>query len=308
MAGDWIKMRVWIASDPQTLAMADYLAGEQAFVDWLTNAASDGCDDPCNDGVTRNVTRVTRNVTARVTVSGLLLVWGIANDRGKRDEDDLILSPCFLNHLDEMSGIPCFGDAMNYVGWAFEEGSEKEIPAVRFPKFLLHNVPAEDRQRSTNAERQRRHREKTKKTSGDNSQENNLDSNVTRNVTVTPQRREENSRVKKSKDTHIKRAPYETRFEAFWQAFPKVRRQGKEAAAAAYKRAVTRLHLHPDPHAYLLERLALFAESDTAKSKYCWGPTPWLNQGHYDDDPAAWARDDPEDKPFDVADLHLDED
>ena len=107
-----------------------------------------------------------------------------------------------------------------------------------------------------------------------------------------------------------KRAPYETHFETFWEAFPKVRRQGKEAAAAAYKRAVIRLRLQPDAHAYLLERLALFAESDTAKTKYCWGPTPWLNQGHYDDDPAAWVRgeNEPDAKPFRAADLNLDGD
>jgi len=154
MAGDWIKMRVWLARDPQVISMADFLAGERSFMNWLTDPVRRVCDSNAYE-------HVTRNVTVSVTVVGLLQVWGVANDRGGVDGDDLILSHASLTTLDEVAGVPCFGAAMEHVGWATEDGG-----SVRFPRFLRNNIPAEDRSRKTAAERQRRYRE--------------------RNVTVTP--------------------------------------------------------------------------------------------------------------------------
>lgn len=178
MAGDWIKMRVWLASDPQTLGMADFLSVQRSFMDWLTDPVRRTCDESCYE-------HVTRNVTARVTVSGLLLVWGVANDRGKPDGDDLILCPCSLDHLDDIAGIPCFGDAMADVGWAVQEERTDGALAVRFPKFLQNNVPAEDRSRKNNAERQRRLRERRASGSVTDNDKGNATSNATSNVTVT---------------------------------------------------------------------------------------------------------------------------
>jgi len=285
MAGDWIKMRGGLFSSPKLIAMSHRLSKSPQFREWLIPGG----------GSQTNGQQVSDHALRCVTGALLTVTWSWSRAFGEELQNgDCLLCHVAVKDIDGIAGAPGVGEAMAHVGWAFD--SDKP-PGVILPKFFLeYNVPL------SNAEKQRAYREREKRKAS-----------VTKplptrsNKTVT--RVEENRVEKKKEETYIKkRAPYEARFEIFWQAFPKVRRQGKEAAATAYKRAIDRLHLHPDPHAYLLERLALFAESDTAKSKYCWGPTPWLNQGHYDDDPAAWARDDPEDKPFDVADLHLDED
>jgi hypothetical protein len=61
---------------------------------------------------------------------------------------------CDLIDIDEIAGIPGFGEAMQYVGWALHD-DEKD--AIILPNFTEWNTPAKDR---TAAERQRRFREK----------------------------------------------------------------------------------------------------------------------------------------------------
>jgi hypothetical protein len=61
---------------------------------------------------------------------------------------------CDLIDIDEIAGIPGFGEAMEYVGWALHD-DEKD--AIILPNFTEWNTPAKDR---TAAERQRRFREK----------------------------------------------------------------------------------------------------------------------------------------------------
>jgi hypothetical protein len=61
---------------------------------------------------------------------------------------------CDLLDIDEIAGIPGFGEAMEYVGWALHN-AEKD--AIILPNFTEWNTPAKDR---TAAERQRRYREK----------------------------------------------------------------------------------------------------------------------------------------------------
>lgn len=167
MAGDWITMRVWISRDPQTISMANYLSKQPAFSSRYVGTHMDRY--------------VTRNVTVSVTVVGLLQVWGVANDRGKPDGDDLVMSCTNIDTIDDIAGIPHFGDAMVYVGWLIHEENGSEEGQVRFPKFLRHNVPACERKREQNAERQRRYRERQRES------DENL-RNVTRNVTRNAKR------------------------------------------------------------------------------------------------------------------------
>jgi hypothetical protein len=173
MAGDWIKMRVWIARDPKVIAMTDHLATDREFMDWLTDPVRRRCQGSCYEHITRNVTRC-------VTVTGLLQVWGVANEVGRIDGDDLILRHTTIDRIDEIADVPCFGAAMRLVGWAAEELDAKGNPQIRFPNFLTNNVPTEDRQKRAAADRQRRYRQRH--------------SNVTRNVTKSRQRREEKKR------------------------------------------------------------------------------------------------------------------
>ncbi len=179
MAGDWIKMRVWIARDPKVIAIADFLATERAFMDWLTDPVHKTCDMTCYE-------HVTRNVTVSVTVTALLQVWGIANDQGKPSGDDLLLANCTLETIDEIAGVPRFGWAMESVGWAREDDRNK---TVTFPKFLEHNVPADDRKKASAAERQRRFRQKS---SGNRQRDNGV--TVTRDMSRNSNAREEKRR------------------------------------------------------------------------------------------------------------------
>lgn len=180
MAGDWIKMRVSLAKDPAVIAMADYLAECREFMDWLTDPVRVTCGKSAYE-------HVTRNVTVAVTVSALLVFWGVANEVGKPDGDDLVMRHATLDSIDEACGVPCFGEAMQFVDWAIAEENDGKR-AIRLPKFLINNVPAEDRSRKGNAERQKRFREKQ-------ASHGNAESNVTHNVTVT--HREEKKREEK---------------------------------------------------------------------------------------------------------------
>lgn len=147
MAGDWIKMRVWVSKDPKVIAIADYLASKRPFMDWVAGSFRARCDASAYECVTRSV-------TVSVTVCALLQVWGVACERGKPSGDDLLIEHANLSVIDEITGIPCFGAAMSSVLWAIEINGG----GVLLPKFLKNNVPVEDRRRSQAAERQRRRR------------------------------------------------------------------------------------------------------------------------------------------------------
>jgi hypothetical protein len=196
MAGDWIKMRVWIAKNPKVLAMTDYLSEQRTFINWLTDPVRASCKETCYEHVTPNVTRC-------VTVVGLLQVWGVSNEAGKRDGDDLILRHTTLSRIDEIADVPCFGEAMNYVGWAIEEDDEQGFTQVRLPNFLTNNVPVEDRTKASSAERQRRYRERKRQNPpGDDAEaDSEPPQGVTSRVTSQSNDREEKRRVEKRKNT-----------------------------------------------------------------------------------------------------------
>lgn len=113
---------------------------------------------------------VTRNVMRHVTVSSLVTVWGAANEH----TEDGIFPNADLSDLDDIAGIPGFGEAMQAVGWAEYHPDQNR---VILPNFEEWNTSGKSRA----AERQRRYRERQK----------GQQSDVTRDVTVTPQRRDE---------------------------------------------------------------------------------------------------------------------
>ena len=72
---------------------------------------------------------------------------------------------------------------------------------------------------------------------------------------------------------------------------PSHKKQSRRAAEKVY--AVTLRELakrESDPAAFLLDRATAYYSSPLGQTVYCNGPAPFLNQGHYDDDPAAWQR------------------
>lgn len=183
MAGDWIKMRVWLSRDPKVIRMADVLASDRVFMEWLTNPVRQRCVNSAYE-------HVTRNVTVALCVTALLVTWGSAREQGDRVGDDLVLAHCDFETLDAMTDLPGFGAALGSVGWA----SEQQDGSILFPKFFKDNESPDDRHKRQNAERQARHRQKLAEESNAKS---NVADNVTHNVTVTTEKRRE----EKSKST-----------------------------------------------------------------------------------------------------------
>ena len=178
MARDWIQMRVWLKKDPKVIQMADYLAGQRAFMDWLTEPVHQTCRESAYE-------HVTRNVTVALCVTGLCVTWGAAREQGDRDGDDLIVKNCNLETIAAISDTPCFGDAMAFVGWA-RCGKNN---STTFPNFFREAELPHERHRRANAERQARYRDRQK---GKGTRDNNVTGNALHNVTVTP--REEKSK------------------------------------------------------------------------------------------------------------------
>lgn len=208
MAGDWIKTRVWLCRDPKVIRMADFLAQQRGFISWLTDPVQKSCKESAYE-------HVKRNVTVALCVTGLVVTWGTARERGNREGEDLVLDCCELEEVSAIADIPCFGDAMAHVGWA----KQREDDCVVFPKFFKDHESPDDRHRRQNAARQSAFRERRQK-EGSNARVTSL-----RNVTVTP--REEKRRV----TTPI---PPSGAFLRFWSSWPRHHR--KESRGACWER------------------------------------------------------------------------
>ncbi|MBB3802027.1 hypothetical protein FHR47_002275 [Xanthomonas arboricola] len=100
---------------------------------------------------------VTRNVMRHVTVSSLLIVWGAANEH----TTDGIFRNADFSDIDDMVGIPGFGEAMQFVGWADYDESDN---SVSLPNFNEYNTSGAVRSAGakTGAARQKEYRERKK--------------------------------------------------------------------------------------------------------------------------------------------------
>jgi hypothetical protein len=92
----------------------------------------------------------------------------------------------------------------------------------------------------------------------------------------------------------IAKVNYSAAFESWYFTYP--RKVGKQAASAAYGRAIGRIASargisRQEAHAALLETTLRYAASPAGTAgKYTPHPATWLNDGRYDDDPAEWKR------------------
>lgn len=150
MAGDWIKMRVWLSRDPKVIAMANYLAYDRDFMNWLTDPVQQSCRESAFE-------HNARNVIVALCINALLVTWGTAREQGDRENDDLVINHADLLTIDSITDIPGFGDAMHSVGWAEER---EETGALVFPCFFKETESPDDRYRRQNAKRQAKYREK----------------------------------------------------------------------------------------------------------------------------------------------------
>lgn len=180
MAGEWIKMRTSLLTNPKVNGIARIIEQSPS----VGRVLSTGFNGSLREIVTRNVTR-------HVTVSSLLIIWGAANEHTK----DGIFRNADLSDIDDMVGVPGFGAAMVEVGWAeFDE----EANCVTLPNFIEYNTTGEERsaRAKTPAERQKEYRDRKKQ---EESYETVTVSDVTNDVTRN--RREEKNREEKSTPT-----------------------------------------------------------------------------------------------------------
>ena len=177
MAGEWIKMRVGLTTNPHVLRIAEHLLGSGEYVEWAGLSWGLGGYPPLSKEEADNERYVALRVTRYVTVTALPKFWGYANEHAKGDFIDGIRAQDVL----EITGIPGFASALESAGWL---EFDLEHGGVRMPNFEEHNTGHRERT-SAGAERQKRYRERKKaESSGD----------VTRDVTVTEReekRREE---------------------------------------------------------------------------------------------------------------------
>ena len=127
MAGDWIRIRRGIRQWPKTVAIARQLTSSREFMNWW----SDPVRQHCVTTVTEIVTF--ENVT-RVTACALVELWFAINDVVG---EDCRVPYMALSDIDDIVGVPGFGEAMLGVGWVVLHDEKGLV----FPNFSEHNVP-----------------------------------------------------------------------------------------------------------------------------------------------------------------------
>ncbi|THJ32392.1 hypothetical protein E8K88_11870 [Lampropedia aestuarii] len=165
MAGDWIKMRASLCTNPKVLMIAEIIGGSTD----VGRRMSTGFTGTLSEIVTSDVTR-------DITIGGLLRVWCATNEHTV----DGVWHNSTLKVIDQVAGIPGFGDAMASAGWAVFDAEEG---TVTMPNFLENNAPAKNNARSSSAERQARYREKKKAKSSEVTPADDVTQGVTRDVT-----------------------------------------------------------------------------------------------------------------------------
>lgn len=192
MAGDWIKMRVGLTTNPKVMRLAECLLDDGKYLDWAGLAYGIQGYPPSSEDESRNERHAALRVTRYVTVTALLRFWGYANEHEKSET----IAGIFPEDVDEIVGVPGFAHAIEAAGWAVFLPSG----GLSLPGFSEHNTSAGAR--SSGAERQKRYREKAKEFGESVTGK----SDVTRDVTVTPReekRREEKKEQKTTPDGEL---------------------------------------------------------------------------------------------------------
>lgn len=143
----WIKIRADLESDPRVHRMAAHIA--KSAPGYILTSQSKDLFGSVTDTVTRNALR-------DVTVMGLSRVWFAANDH----TTDGIFRHADLSYLDDLAHIPGFGAAMQSVGYAVHDA---EAHTVALPRFVEHNAPDKNGERSKTAAARRQQRLRDKK-------------------------------------------------------------------------------------------------------------------------------------------------
>ncbi|ASL01785.1 hypothetical protein [Xanthomonas citri] len=184
MAGDWIKMRTSLLTNPKVNGIARELEASAEVSERLSTGFRGTMDEI-----------VTRNVMRHVTVSCLLVIWGAANEHTK----DGVFRNADHSDIDDMVGIPGFAAAMELVGWL---NYDEESNSVTLPNFIEYNTSGDVRSAGakSNAQRQKEYRDR--KIALSTPSESNVtscnESNVTSNRREEKKREEENQNLSSS--------------------------------------------------------------------------------------------------------------
>lgn len=219
MAGDWIKMRVGLTTNPHVLRIAERLLESPEYLSWAGLSWGVGGYPPLSQEEADSEKYVALRVTRYVAVTALLKFWGYANEHCKGD----FVAGILPQDVIEITGVPGFSAALEYSGWA-EFDAKKG--GMRMPNFDEHNTGARDRS-SVGAERQKRYRERKKE------EEKRY---VTRDVTVTE--REEKRREEQIHHPTPNGGGGLPGFARFWETWPTSdRKQAKGKCLDAWKKA-----------------------------------------------------------------------
>lgn len=267
MAGDWIKMRTSLLTNPRVNGIARALESSCIAAQALTK------------GSVRVMSEVvTRDVMRHVTVSSLLVIWGAANEHTTNG----VFRNTDLTDIDDMVGIPGFGAAMQAEGWLL---FDEEETIVTLPNFEEYNTSGNARSigAKTAATRQKEYRQRQKFLLEKGNSEDEkivIDRDVTRDVTVTrhSNRREEKRREEeKHSSAHADLIP--SGFARFWETWPATSR--KTAKAECAKRWKARgLEAEAD---HILDHLVAMKTTRQWQEGYEPAPLTYLNQRRWED-------------------------
>lgn len=271
MAGDWIKVRTDLTSNPRVNGIARFLEQHPP----ASRALCPGHNGAPGDVMSRVTLRA-------VTVSLLVSVWGAANEH----TEDGTFHHCDLRDIDDLAGVAGFGEAMQSVGWALESTDDQTGQAiVLLPNFGEWNTTGKSRA----AERQRRYRERQRDVTRDVTR----DDNESRNV--TPPARE--SRVEEreggegracaregescNEDASTKSSSSKQtaqRFEEWWQHYP--RKKGRKPCKEIWRRK----QLDQKADQLIADTCARQVHDDQWVRGYAPNPQTYLNQERWEDD------------------------
>jgi hypothetical protein len=175
--------------------------------------------------------------------------------------------------IDEVARLArCTADELSHALTDIQNKRAAEV-VQRGDEVCIRNrrMYRESQKRKSNAERQERHRKQCRNGEG-------------------------NAGVAFEDDTEI-----ENHFILFWDLYP--RKVGKRDARGAWEKAIVVIRQESqcstsEAIEVIAKSASLFAQSPKGKGEFCPHPATWLNQGRYEDDPAAWTdrKDSPQQK------------
>jgi len=187
-------MRTKLLSDTRLYLMADCLSDNKKLAEVVTTGYSG-----------RSVLDViSQSTLRRLIFTGLALTWAEVNSRGKRrapNSGDVDLKPAFLEYLDDISGMPGFGDAMEQAGFV----EVREDYVLTFPNFCDGNHLECERQdeKRKKAEQNRIYYEQKKRPNG---QEDSANIQSTELRATVQNRTVQNKEEKKPSKKKVKKA------------------------------------------------------------------------------------------------------